>query len=242
MKLFYFFGTILLLLSLSGCEDTSGTDETQSQEYDYSTDDGGNSNNEYNKGDDRNGYENQGRDYGNGNNDQNSSANDRQQQASELDTMGLLGDSEGTADDGNDRNYRFKILGELNSTINGKNYEQKTAIDYKGEAFTSGYRYDIVDKSYHIQIVGYSIKSDTWDKANGALMIKFVMPNLETTGQYPLTFPQTQNGVVSISTITPSINNTYIINGSISNATIQTNSGVMNISASFSTALIPLYR
>ena len=233
MKLIQIISIFLLILSFQGCEDTSGTDETQSQEYDYSSDSGSSDNGNQ----DGSGYEEDGRGYQTSN-----SSEDRQSEASDLDTLGLLGDSEGNTTEDTSSNRRFKILGDLNCTINSKTYEQKTALDYKGEALSSGYRYDVVDSSYHIQVVGYSILGDSWDKVNGSLMIKFRMPTLDTTGEFPLSFPISENGTVLISSSTPSINDSYIINGTISNATIQTNAGAMSLSAQFSTVIIPLYK
>lgn len=235
MKLFHIFGSLFLVSMLVGCEDTTGNDGEgeDSQNSSYSQNDGGDSS------------QDQGGDYG----DEGGGYGDSGGGSYGDKGRSYYGDDDEDSEgwevlEGEEENYnhRFKILGDLNSTINGITYNQKTAIDYKSEAYPSGYRYDMIEKNYHIQLAGYSIEGDFWNQSKGSVLLKFNLPTMETTGMFPLRFPYSQDGMVNIISIIPSVNDTYLISGYLTTTGIQTRSGGASLSASFSSYVVPLYK
>jgi hypothetical protein len=234
---------ILTIISLSGCQstpsgdqngDAQGTSDDQSSNY-YNGNDGG--------------YrDNTGEKYTNRENNQ-----ERGQENSRLDegnkglgSLPALKDSESDGDNNSSHNYekRFFILGNVDANVNSKSYSLKAVVDYKGVAFASGYTFDPMIGKFHIQVAGHDIAEDSWRKDTGSIMIKFNMPNMSTTGVYTLNYPANSSGQITIDSIEPSVNNTYIVNGKVVNAQIynESKTATINTSIDFHVALVPLYK
>jgi hypothetical protein len=255
----------LVLISLSGCEDNN-SDEGSSRGNSENSNSYQNDGNSYQS--DGNSYQSDGNEYGTNDQDayqeegnsrgENDYAedDDGQERSDENSEEGSnknsddgeeeknkrTGDDDGVESDTN-YNYRFSILGDVNATISGNSYAFKAAYDYKDEALPSGYTADVALGVYHIQIAGYQITGDAWNKEAGEVVVKFDMPDLNTTGTYKLKSPDNESGEVNIMHIEPYVNDSYFIVGTIDNAQIYTKSGgTTTMSMIFQLGIIPVYK
>jgi len=214
--------------SNSNSDDSDDGDNSNSNSDD--SDDGDNSNSNSNDGDDSR------------NEGSSKSDNDAKSYSGQDDDDD--DDDSNSTDDMDLVNMRFVPMGDINASLNGKNYQLKSLKDLQNGLQSSGFdQYDVYEGGYAVQIAGYDLQGANVNVETGSVMFRFAMPALGEAGSYKLIYPKNSSGDVVI-TSTQQQNDNFLVSGYIDNAQVYTEDGssTFGLSGSFNVLLIPLRR